>query len=72
MCILFGDALLFIILTWYFDHVNESNRGRGDSFLFPFKRVYQFFVKNKKKSNKVAKHEESAYKSANYLVHDEE
>jgi hypothetical protein len=29
MVILFGDALFFIILTWYFDHVVESNRGRG-------------------------------------------
>jgi hypothetical protein len=29
MVILFGDALFFIILTWYFDHVVESNRGRS-------------------------------------------
>lgn len=29
MVILLCDALLFIILTWYFDHVVESNRGRG-------------------------------------------
>ena len=39
MGVLFGDALFFIILAWYFDHVVESNRGRGDSFIFPFKAI---------------------------------
>ena len=43
MGILFMDAAFFIILAWYFDHVMESNRGRGDSFFFPIKKSFGFF-----------------------------
>lgn len=39
MGVLFGDAVLFAILTWYFDNVVSSNRGRGDSPLFPIYRL---------------------------------
>jgi hypothetical protein len=35
MGIMFADATLFLILSWYFDNVIASNRGRGNSFLFP-------------------------------------
>jgi hypothetical protein len=35
MGVMFGNAALFGILTWYFDNVIPSNRGRGKSFLFP-------------------------------------
>lgn len=34
MGILYGDALFFIILSWYFDNVVSSNRGRGKSPIF--------------------------------------
>lgn len=27
-------AMMFFILTWYFDHIFESNRGSSDSALF--------------------------------------
>lgn len=47
MIYLFADCAFFIVLTWYFDHVVESNRGRGDSPLFPFVKIYNFFKKNR-------------------------
>jgi hypothetical protein len=46
MVILFLDCLFFVILTWYFDHVIESNRGRNDSLLFPFLKIINKFKKN--------------------------
>jgi hypothetical protein len=39
MGILYADAALYALLAWYFDNVISSNRGRGDSFLFPIHRI---------------------------------
>jgi hypothetical protein len=39
MFILYGDAIFFALLAWYCDNVVASNRGRGDSLLFPFHRL---------------------------------
>lgn len=50
MLVLFADALFFIALTWYFDHVVESNRGKGESPIFFVKRIINFFIKKSKKS----------------------
>ena len=51
MAILFGDCVFFLILTWYFDHVITSNRGRGESPFFPIKRLIRCFVKDKSGSH---------------------
>lgn len=50
MFILFADAAFFIALTWYFDHVVESNRGRGESPFFPFIKIFKLFKKDRKKA----------------------
>lgn len=34
------DFFLFMILTWFFDHVLESNRGKADSVWFVFTKDY--------------------------------
>jgi len=49
MWILFADAALFILLTWYFDIVLESNRGRGDSPFFPFIKIWKKFMKKEER-----------------------
>jgi hypothetical protein len=36
-----------MILTWYFDHIIASNRGRADSLFFPFKKCFNLFKKPK-------------------------
>ena len=36
------DILFFAVLTWYFDHVSEGNRGRQFSKLFFFEKKYWF------------------------------
>lgn len=41
----FLDILLFLILTWYFDHVDSSNRGKNYSKLFFFEKKYWCKVK---------------------------
>ena len=43
MGIMFADAAFFIILTWYFDNVISSNRGRGSSPLFPIYKLIGLF-----------------------------
>ena len=48
MVALFGDVVFFIILTWYFDHVAESNRGKGESPLFPFIKIKKLIFGEKK------------------------
>lgn len=53
MGILYADAALYALLAWYFDNVISSNRGRGDSFLFPFHRLIKCFKKSKVEKNKV-------------------
>jgi hypothetical protein len=47
--VLLGDVVFYIILTWYFDHVAESNRGRGQSPFFPFIKIKNLIFKNKRK-----------------------
>lgn len=49
MFILYGDAILFAILAWYFDHIISSNRGRGDSIFFPIKDLAKLLGYKKKK-----------------------
>jgi len=51
MFVLYGDAIFFAILAWYFDNVISSNRGRGDSLLFPIHRLINLF----KSKNKIRK-----------------
>jgi hypothetical protein len=48
MVILFLDCLFFVVLTWYFDHIVESNRGRNDPLLFPLKKVIEWLRKGRK------------------------
>jgi hypothetical protein len=38
--ILFGDCLFFMVLTYYFDHVVASNRGRSEPPYFPLNRIF--------------------------------
>ncbi len=53
MFILYANAALYALLAWYCDNVISSNRGRGDSPLFPIFRILKFFgiKKNKEKVN---------------------
>lgn len=47
MLIILADGALFVLLTWYFDNIIASNRGRGNSPLFPFISIYKrLFKKN--------------------------
>jgi hypothetical protein len=46
--ILLCDSVVFIVLTWYFDRVVESNRGRSDSPLFPLLAILKLFRKSSK------------------------
>ena len=71
MGILFGDALFFIILAWYFDHVIESNRGRGESVFFPFKKLYKL-MKGRERRRKVMPEEVDQLRNPNFLLQDEE
>ena len=48
MFILYGDVLIFMLLTWYFDNVIASNRGRGEPFYYPFNKLAKFFEKKRK------------------------
>lgn len=34
------DIVFYAVLAWYFDHVVESNRGRGDSIIFFLKKSF--------------------------------
>jgi len=52
------DILLFSILAWYFDHVDDSNRGKNYSKLFFLDKNYWF----PKKSEKMMKYEEANIK----------
>lgn len=49
MVALFGDIAFYIILTWYFDHVIESNRGRGESPFFPFIKIKNLIMRNRQR-----------------------
>ncbi len=43
--VLLCDCVFFIVLTWYFDILVASNRGRGESVFFPIKWLYKFIVR---------------------------
>jgi hypothetical protein len=49
MVILLLDCIFYILLTWYFDHIIESNRGRNDSLFFPIKMILNLFKKSERK-----------------------
>lgn len=34
------DMVFYVCLTWYFDHVIEANRGKGDSPIFFLKKSF--------------------------------
>jgi hypothetical protein len=52
MFILYADAALYALLAWYFDNVISSNRGRGESLLFPIHRLLKLLgMKKKQKVN---------------------
>ena len=72
MGILFGDMLFFIILTWYFDRVIESNRGRGESPLFPFIAIKNLFFKPKEKAHTAIPETLDQLKNPNYIAKDDE
>lgn len=48
MGILYADAVLFMILAWYFDHIISTNRGRAEPLLFP---IYKLMNLCKSKKN---------------------
>ena len=58
MLVLFGDCIFFLILTWYFDHVIASNRGRSEPFYFPIKRIVNLFRKPEVKQRTYLSEEE--------------
>ena len=70
MIILFADCLFYLALTWYFDHVVASNRGRGESPFFPFIRLYRCFVK--KKSDSQENYELASAETGAFAFRDEE
>lgn len=67
MIILFASGVFFIILTWYFDHVVESNRGRSDSPLFPFKRLINLF-KGKDRKRRIIPTGVDQLRSQNFIL----
>lgn len=52
------DIILFSVLAWYFDHVDDSNRGKSYSKLFFLEKKYWF----SKKPEELKKHEEGITK----------
>lgn len=45
----FIDIFLYAVLAWYFDHVDESNRGKSYDKLFFLRPSYWFDLKTSKK-----------------------
>ena len=45
--VLIANCLFYGVLTWYFDHVVSSNRGRDESFFFCFSLKYLNCCKKK-------------------------
>ena len=72
MGVLFGDVLFFALLTWYFDNVIASNRGRGESIFFPFIRIYKYFTKNRQKRKIIPEDDVDQLRNPNFLLQDEE
>ena len=40
MGMLILNLIIFAVLTWYFDHIIEHNRGNKDDYLFFLKSSY--------------------------------
>lgn len=72
MLALFGDVLFYIILTWYFDHVVESNRGRGESPFFPFIKIKNLIMGNRNRKVAPQVDEVEQLRNPNFLLQDEE
>jgi len=45
MGIFFTDILVYALLAWYFDHIDESNRGKSYDKLFFLRPSYWFNLK---------------------------
>lgn len=68
--VLLGNCIFYVLLTWYFDILIASNRGRGESVFFPFKWLYRFMFK-KSQQRKVLTSMDLT-KNPKYLLQDEE
>jgi len=68
--VLFADCLFFILLAWYFDILIASNRGRGQSVFFPFKKLYRLCFK-KPGQKKMPTIDQDVSNNPNYLLQDE-
>lgn len=68
--VLLGDCVFYIILTWYFDILISSNRGRGESIFFPLKRLYKLIVKNDHNKKKIMSTGIDLTKNQNYMLQD--
>jgi hypothetical protein len=51
----FGSLVLYLVLTWYFDHIISSNRGVASPFYFPFTKKYwfSFFCDNQQSNQQI-------------------
>jgi ABC-type multidrug transport system ATPase subunit len=64
--ILILDIFIYLILTWYFDHVIQSNRGTNESWYFPVtKKYWGSFSCCKRKRFKTKLHQHRTDNSAN-------
>ena len=72
MVVLFGDVVFFALLTWYFDNVIASNRGRGESVFFPFIRIYKFIFKSRSRRKVLPEDDVDQLRNPNFLLQDEE
>lgn len=53
MWVLYATVAFYAILTWYFDHVLEANRGRGYSPIFFLTPSYWGWRRKSRKFEKV-------------------
>ena len=72
MVALFGNIAFYLILTWYFDHVVESNRGRGESPFFPFIKIKNLIMRNRQRKVAPQVDEVEQLRNPNFLLQDEE
>ena len=69
MLILYGNVLFFAVLTWYFDHIVESNRGRSYR---PWFFLTPSYWSTKKRINKSDKTTLEDLKNPGFNISDEE
>lgn len=72
MLILYGDIIFFMILTWYFDHVISSNRGRGEPIYYPLNKILKFFRSKREKESTIAEDDNSSGYDGFSLTEEEE